>query len=422
MGLFLFFYIFVYFLLHLYFLTIPTGEPIEYCTFKDTNSSSVDFKASSSGIKRHGDANTRAELDSISSEWTWIEDKAERQFNFYYDQPKDNGRSVGMNKASKSNSMHSNHHYAQRAHNSQLRELIQHRLRVKLDDWSEIRPLTIDKVGTYFRDINRLTEQLLLNSSFRTQQSNITRLIFDISLSGNATKLIEIKSPVSIKNRLNFKIQCRIEPCYQRKTNNLGPLIIEIDVGNEISVPIKYLPCNIWFRPLDLEMNKEADFSTKFTNCNDINQSGQVEYYHLSCKLSSSSENFINPATKTMLGMTSETFYFFVKIKRHNFSQRATGKESKKNVQNLSNICGHLISIEPAFNLYNLLPIEFRYRFISTTTSQGVEQQRKLTQGKNPQKKIDNLINGKIDSNKCNSFNNINCGNAIDLYLGEYHR
>lgn len=166
--------------------------------------------------------------------------------------------------------MHSNHHYAQRNHNYQLRELIQHRIRVKLDDWSEIRPLTIDKVGTYFRDINRLTDLIINNNS----TSSNTRLIFDISLSGHATKLIEIKSPVSIKNRLNFKIQCRIEPCFQRKTNCLGPLIVEIDVGHEISVPIKYLPCNIWFRPLDLEMNKEAEFSTKFTNCNEINQSG----------------------------------------------------------------------------------------------------------------------------------------------------
>ena len=114
--------------------------------------------------------------------------------------------------------MHSNHHYSQRAHNYQLRELVQHRIRLKLEDFSEIRPLTIDKVGTYFRDIQRFTN---IQSSIPT---NVTRLIFDISLSGNAsTKLIEIKSPVSIKNRLNFKIQCRIEACIQLKkeSNNL---------------------------------------------------------------------------------------------------------------------------------------------------------------------------------------------------------
>ncbi len=306
-----------------------------------------------------------------------------------------------LSRGSKSNTMHSNHHYAQRAHNYQLRELVQHRIRIKLEDWSEIRPLTIDKVGTYFRDIQRYSA----NASIL---SPITRLIFDISLSGNATKLIEIKSPVSIKNRLNFKIQCRIEASVQRPTDSLGPLIVEIDVDSEFSIPIKYLPCNIWFRPLDLELNKQAEFSSKFTNCNDINQSGQVEYYHLGCKLSSSSENsFISPAAKSLMGISNvETFYFFVKVKRHNFSTRSLCKQQRS----MNNVCGHLISIVPAFTLYNLLPLEFRYRFISSFKSTT------LTTA-STQKKIESLINGKIDSNKSSSFHNINCSNAIDLYV-----
>lgn len=382
-----------------YRLVNLTGEQIEYCTFKDTNLSSVDFKS------RENNINTESELDSISSEWVVIDDKCERQFNFYQEQL---NYSFRRNKDSKSTTMHSNHHYALRAHNYKLRELVQHRIRVKLDDWTEIRPLTIDKVGTYFRDIYQLKGQFS-----QKIRPNITRLIFDISLSGNATKLIEIKSPVSIKNRLNFKIQCRIEPCFQRKSNPLGPLIIEIDTGNEISVPIKYLPCNIWFRPLDLEMNKEAEFSTKFTNCNDINQSGQVEYYHLSCKLTNSNENFIKPVTKDLFGMANESFYFFAKIKRHNFTQR-TKNSKKASSPNLSNVSGHMISIEPAFTLYNLLPLEFRYRFISSSNS-GEKNSKQNQQQQS--KKIENLFNGKIDSNKSNNFNNINCGNPIDLYL-----
>ena len=42
---------------------------------------------------------------------------------------------------------------------------------------------------------------------------------------------------------------------------------------------------NIWFRPLELGVNKEAEFSSLFTNCNDVTQSGQVEYFQLSCKI-----------------------------------------------------------------------------------------------------------------------------------------
>jgi len=107
----------------------------------------------------------------------------------------------------------------------------------------------------------------------------------------------------------------------------------------------------------------------------------------------------MSPAAKSLMGISNvENFYFFVKVKRHNFSTRS---------QRLKNVSGHLISIEPAFTLYNLLPLEFRYRFISSSKPVSVTGQ----------KKIDSLINGKIDSNKCSSFHNINCANAIDLYI-----
>ena len=43
------------------------------------------------------------------------------------------------------------------------------------------------------------------NDLVNYQLPNATCLIFEISLSGNATKVIEIKSPVSIKNCLNYK-------------------------------------------------------------------------------------------------------------------------------------------------------------------------------------------------------------------------
>lgn len=141
-----------------------------------------------------------------------------------------------------------------------------------------------------------------------------------------------------------------------------------------------------------------------------------MEYYHLSCKLSNTSENFMKPVAKNLLGISNDTFYFFAKIRRHNFSQRGKNSKTASMQQNLANISGHLISIESAFTLYNLLPIEMRYRFISSTNTQdnkGVKQQSQPSQ----QKKIDNLINGKIDSNQCNNFNNINCNNPIDLYL-----
>ena len=183
-----------------------TGQSIQFSTFQHTNQTK-----------------NRADLDSISSKWLTLDDKAEILFNF-------------------------NENQNQRSHNSQLRELGQNRLRMKMNEWSEIRPaLSVDKVGTYFRDVYWISQG--------APAASVTRLIFDISLTGNSTKLIEIKSPVSVRNRLGYKLQCRIEPFYQQVMPRLGPLFTEIECNSEISIPIKYLPCNIWFRPIDLDVN-----------------------------------------------------------------------------------------------------------------------------------------------------------------------
>lgn len=168
---------------------------------------------------------------------------------------------------------------------------------------------------------------------------NMTRLIFEISLSGNATKLIEIKSPVLIKNRLNYKLECRIESVVASVAMRLGPLIIEIDTDQEVPVPIKYLPCQLWFRPVELV---DAELSESALNLAELNQHTQIEYYQLKCRLNPS---FLND---------DSVFYFFAKVKRHQFPTKQ---------RKCIDISGYSINIEPAFALYNLLPIELRYKF-----------------------------------------------------------
>lgn len=168
---------------------------------------------------------------------------------------------------------------------------------------------------------------------------NMTRLIFEISLSGNAIKQIEMKSPVLIKNRLSYKLECRIESVIAPISSRLGPLILEINVDQEVPVPIKYLPCQIWFRPVELV---DAELSESALNLAQLGQTTLIEYYQLKCRLNPS---FINE---------DAVFYFFAKVKRHQFPTK-----QKKCID----ILGYSINIEPAFALYNLLPIEMRYKF-----------------------------------------------------------
>ena len=293
-----------------------------------------------------------------------------------------------------------NHHYAQRTHNNQLRKLVQNRIRIQLDDWSEIRPLTIDKVGTFYRDIYRINGNPSENNSSSNSSSkqNITRLIFDISLSENATKLIEIKSPVSIRNRLAYKLQCRIETSLEPLNAQLGPLIVEVDTDREISIPIKYLPCNLWFRPLELANSMEAEFNALPLSLASVNQPGQVEYVQVDCRLNCGGG-----------GGGVENFQFFARIKRHQFQMKRGGGQSAKSRRTFLALSGHSISIEPAFTLYNLLPLEFRFKFLSPSKS--------LKKATTTTTAAHNVINGKIESYKLESFANINVSRPVEFLL-----
>lgn len=63
-------------------------------------------------------------MDPISLQWICLKDKEEKEFSFV------------VNKIKQTNSPN--------------------RIRVKMDGWSEIRPLAVDKVGTYFREVINL--------------------------------------------------------------------------------------------------------------------------------------------------------------------------------------------------------------------------------------------------------------------------
>lgn len=302
-----------------YKLVNLTGQKINFIPYQYTDSSDLLTSSDLVGVQDLGQT-------EIGTEWIPVEDKCEKRFNFL--------------------SANSERHkdckldrYYQRM-NKGLQKLIQNRMRIKIDGWSEIRPLTVDKVGTYYREIYSETNE---NSPVRS----ITCLIFEISLNRNATKTIEIKSSVLIKNRLNYKVQCRIESLIPSKAANLGPLIVEIDLDAEAPVPIKYLPCQVWFRPTELD----AEFSESSLDLEQLEEVSQIEYYPFKCRLASS---FWSSSSSSNSSIQEAVFYFFAKIKHHLF-------QTKK--KKPTYISGFNINIEHAFTLYNLLPIEFGYRF-----------------------------------------------------------
>jgi hypothetical protein len=399
-----------------------TGQDIEFCTFQKKSNEEK------KNANRNNNSNDSSSLKA--TQWTKIKDNGEIEFNFYHQKSRnmfsnDGSEIADTANSKKSTTMHSNNNYAHHTQSYQIRELILHRIRLKLDDFGEIRPLTVDKVGTYFREMHQLKYQAASSLNSVTKISKLMRLVFNISLSGNATKLIQIKSPVLIKNRLNFKVRCQIEPFYPTSSGSeqLPSLIIDINKGCEVCVPIKYLPCSFRFKPLELGANREAEFNSSPLSYSKVNKPGQTEYFQVACKLFIVNNNFIKTVTNSS-NVGSEMFHFFARIKRLSYPNKVMSSSSTRDREGIigasntsklndSFIDGHTINLEPAFSLNNLLPIEFRYKFISTT----YRSQLKPTTTVTPKNFNKIELNGKIDTYKSQNFQSIDVSSPIEFML-----
>ncbi|XP_066151224.1 intermembrane lipid transfer protein Vps13D isoform X2 [Euwallacea fornicatus] len=83
-------------------------------------------------------------------------------------------------------------------------KLRMHQLRVKVEGWQCVEPVTVDKVGTYFRDTVAELQK-------RYTDMPSARIVFDISLEGSARKLITIRSALTIINNLPELIELKLE-------------------------------------------------------------------------------------------------------------------------------------------------------------------------------------------------------------------
>ena len=112
-----------------------------------------------------------------------------------------------------------------------------HQLAVRVDGWHEIVPVSLDRVGTYFRVAKPVVSNMrfgvttttnffnlppkrskfLQNFLFfevlfqTTQDLPFTRLVFEVSLLGSAQKLVRVRSALLLKNCLNDNIELKLE-------------------------------------------------------------------------------------------------------------------------------------------------------------------------------------------------------------------
>ena len=202
-----------------------TGLRLWFCTQTKTRYRSSALRTASSSS-----TSTAYHDDPEKENWQEVEDGGEIQFSF-------------ESKRNKKTSCSTN-------------EISAHQIIVRVEGWEEVSPVSIDKVGTFFR--NAAGQQSLPP----------VRVVFDVSIKDTALKLVTVRSALLVENKLEFDVQLRLE------NTTLHPKDVQqmtLQPGQRKCVALKHVWAKMVVRPqTSASKTDQWKFSDK-----------SIEWYHI---------------------------------------------------------------------------------------------------------------------------------------------
>lgn len=121
-----------------------------------------------------------------------------------------------------------------------------HQILVQIHGWTLIGPISIDKVGIYFRTT-------ILDSQYEKK----TRIIFDISLMGSAQKLIKVMSPLKIINKLDHEVF--LKKVLNKNQVDAVTALSTITPNDQLCVPLKFLDASLYISHVPNDGKRSAN-------------------------------------------------------------------------------------------------------------------------------------------------------------------
>ncbi|KAJ8964860.1 hypothetical protein NQ314_004578 [Rhamnusium bicolor] len=119
-----------------------------------------------------------------------------------------------------------------------------HQLGVKIEGWQCIEPVTVDKVGIYFRDAPAEIQN-------RSLDLPPVRIVFDVALEGSARKLVTVRSALLIINNLPQTVEVKLESRLPHDAVTLWvpSKSFTINIKGTLAVPLVHAHSQINIRP-----------------------------------------------------------------------------------------------------------------------------------------------------------------------------
>ncbi|XP_028393538.1 vacuolar protein sorting-associated protein 13D-like [Dendronephthya gigantea] len=209
-------------------------------------------------------------------------------------------------------------------------ELKVHQLVVQLEGWEQVSPVSVDKVGAFFR------QAMPAKGINKVIRFNPTRVVFDIKLENGAQKVVTVKSALVLKNKTDLTIDVKLElPRGEAILPSLTP-------QSDFAVPLPYVQSPLFVRP----HGKNTRFSTTHLHWRDVRENFEDLGYFIEC-----------PATS---GRTGDNYRYCVSVQRDGFPVENSTAEHPLGKYEVTQPA-HTITILPPIVLVNLLPVDLSY-------------------------------------------------------------
>ncbi|KAJ8920133.1 hypothetical protein NQ315_011790 [Exocentrus adspersus] len=119
-----------------------------------------------------------------------------------------------------------------------------HQLGVKIEGWQHVNPVTVDKVGVYFRDAPAEVQK-------RSLDLPPVRIVFDVALEGSARKLITVRSALLLINNLPQAVEVKLDNRlpHDAVTMWVPSKSFVVDTRKTLAVPLIHALSQISIRP-----------------------------------------------------------------------------------------------------------------------------------------------------------------------------
>ncbi|KAJ7306493.1 hypothetical protein JRQ81_009848 [Phrynocephalus forsythii] len=227
-----------------------------------------------------------------------------------------------------------------------------HQLQVRVNGWESVSPVSVDKVGIFFRYAapDKTTSSSTIGSP--VSRTNIihphvyfsslppVRVVFAVTMEGSARKVVTVRSALIVKNKLDLPMELRLDsPSAPDK-----PVVLpSVMPGDSFAIPLHLTSWRLQARPKGMGVF----FCKSPIHWTNVQKTSEVSSSKRECH-AMESEN-------------SRFFRFCVAIKKENYPDYMPSSIFSDSAKQIFRQPGHTIYLLPTVVLGNLLPCELEF-------------------------------------------------------------